>query len=280
LGDKPAGAKFRYLCGLQFWNVYRFWPDFLTPKTFSEKLWNRMLFDRNPILTLISDKLKVRDYVAQKVGSECLIPLLWYGDNPEEIPFDELPSKFVIKTNHGCGYNIIVKDKVKLDKKKTKLELKKWLTENYCEDKFIGISWGYKNINPCIIIESFIGQDEKPPVDFKFYCFSGKVEIVTLHIDRFGEYKTRAFNRNFEPLRFRESFKQWDGEFGRPLSFEKMVKLAELLAADFDFIRVDLYHIDGMVYFGELTPYPGGVSSLRGFDVLELNHVFGEKWKK
>ena len=107
-----------------------------------------MLHERNPLFTLISDKLLVRDYVAEKIGNEYLIPMLWSGDKSEEIPFDELPLRFVIKTNHGCGYNIIVKDNNERDHDKEKMQLKKWLDENFCQDKCLGIAWGYRNIKP------------------------------------------------------------------------------------------------------------------------------------
>jgi len=239
-----------------------------------------MLHERDPLLTTISDKLHVRDYVAQKVGRDCLIPLIWHGDKPEDIPFDDLPSKFVIKTNHGCGYNIIVKNKAQLDQVETRLKLKKWLCENFCQDKYLGIEWGYKNIKPTIIIESFIGEDDKLPLDYKFYCISGKVEILTIHFDRFGEHKNaKAFNRDFEPYKFRSDFKQYEGQLQQPQNLEEMVGLAESLAVDFDFIRVDLYNQNNNIYFGELTPYPAGVSSFRGFDVASLDEVLGEKWK-
>ncbi|WP_435550554.1 ATP-grasp fold amidoligase family protein [Desulfobacterium sp. N47] len=279
LGDNSADTKLRLLCSLQFWRVYHFWPDFVNPKRFSEKLWSRMLHNRNQLFTEISDKLLVRDYISKKVGGEYLIPLLWSGDNPKEIPFDDLPSKFVIKTNHGCGYNIIVNDNKQLDREKTTLQLRKWLNNNFGQDTFLGIAWGYKNIIPTIIIESFIEQNSKAPVDYKFYCFSGCVEVLTVHFDRFNEHMTKAFDRNFEPYKFRSDFKQYEGECKKPPNFEAMVKFAESLSEEFDFMRVDLYSLENKIYFGELTPYPAGVSSFRGLDLMSLDYALGEKWK-
>jgi TupA-like ATPgrasp len=276
VGDRPADAILRWLCSPQFWRVHRFWPDFVHPRRFTEKLWSRMLHDRDPQLTLVNDKLRVRDYTAAKVGSKYLIPLLWHGNNPEEIPFDELPLKFVIKTNHGCGYIIIVKDKTQLDQNKARQQLKKWLGENHCQDIYLGTEWGYKNIKPCIIIETFIEENGKAPVDYKFYCFSGRIEFLTLHFDRFEEHKTRSFDRNFEPNEFRYDFEQWGGECQRPPNFETMVQLVESLAEGFDFMRVDLYSIENMVYFSELTPYPGGVSTK--FLPASYDYVLGKKW--
>ena len=139
-----------------------------------------MLHERDPLFTLISDKFRVRDYVASKVGSDCLIPLLWQGDNPEDIPYDELPMKFVIKANHGCGYVIIVNDKMKLDQANVRRQLNKWLSTNFGQDTYLGIAWGYKNVKPTIIIESFIEENGKAPVDYKISCFSGRARIYNL----------------------------------------------------------------------------------------------------
>jgi len=279
LGDKPADRIMRFLCSLHYWYVHGYWPQFERPRSFSEKLWNRMLFDRDPRWTMVSDKLRVRDYVSQKVGSEYLIPLLWSGDKPEDIPFDDLPLKFVIKTNHGCEYNIIVKDKRKLDQVKVRQKLKKWLNENFCQDYFLGIAWGYKNIKPTILIESFIEDKGKIPVDYKFYCFSGHVEILTLHFDRFTEHKTRAFNRNYEQIDIRSPKTEHSEECKHKTNFAAMLKLAESLAEEFDFIRVDLYSVENKIYFSELTSYPGGVSKIQGFDVAGHDIVLGKKWK-
>lgn len=277
LGDKSADELLRCLCSPQFWFVHRYWPNFVHPKSFNEKLWSRMLHDRNPILSMISDKLQVRDYAMTIVGDACLIPLLWSGEKPEEIPFDDLPLKFVIKTNHGCGYVIIVDNKTQLDQRKTIQQLKKWLNANFALDTFLGIAWGYKNIRPTIIIESFIEEEGKPPVDYKFYCFSGRVEFLTVHYDRWKVHKTRSLDRNFEPYDFRYGFDEWKGECRRPPNFDSMVIMAESLSKDFDFMRVDLYSLGNHIYFSELTPYPGGVSTK--FLPLNRDYILGEKWK-
>jgi hypothetical protein len=279
LGDKPASSLFAILCSLYYLRVYRFWPNLRYPQRFTEKLWQRMLYMRDPILTLISDKLLVRDYVTQKDGNVHLIPLLWYGNEPEQTPFDRLPDKFVIKTNHGCGYNILVQDKIKLDIQSTKNKLKKWLGENFCQDKYLGTEWGYKNIKPFIMVEEFLGNQKKAPVDFKFYCFAGHVDIITVHLDRFEEKKFIAYDRLFQRLENKSKFKHYDGPFQLPPNCMEMVQIAENLSEDFDFIRVDLYNLEGVIYFGELTPYPGGVSTLRGFDLKSYDVEMGEKWK-
>jgi len=236
-----------------------------------------MLFGRDPIYTLISDKLLVRDYVAAKVGRDILIPLIWSGDNPENIPFDELPTRFVIKTNHGCGYNILVHDKRELDYTRTKHKLKKWLGKNYCQDYCIGTAWGYKNIKPALLIETFIGEGQKPPVDYKFMCFSGRVEFLTMHFDRFEEQKMVAVDINFKPYDFGIGRHHWSGECAPPANFEKMVQIAECLANGFDQMRIDLYNVNGKIYFGEMTPYPGGAE--QRFLPPSRDVILGKIWK-
>ena len=157
IGDKPADPVYRTLCSLQFRWTHGFWPSFTHPRRFTEKLWNRMLHDRNPQLTLLCDKLRVREYVAQKAGTDCLVPLLWSGTNPEEIPFDRLPEKYVIKTNHGCANNIFVRDKTQLDVVETRRQLSEWLRFNYGDGFLIGIEWGYRHVKPAIIVEEYFG---------------------------------------------------------------------------------------------------------------------------
>lgn len=279
IGDKPVNPSYVISFSCYFRYVYGFWPNINKPQRFTEKLWHRMLYERDPILTLVSDKLLVREYVTQKIGSDFLIPLLWYGDDPEQIPFENLPAKFVIKANNSCGDNIIVHDKSKLDVKMTKQKIKEWFSRNPCSDTYLGVSWGYKNIKPTILIETFIGEKDKPPIDYKFYCFSGHAEIITLHFDRFEEQKVLAYDSMFQRLKYKSKFKQYNDTFQLPSNCGEMVKLAEKLSKDFDFIRVDLYNLEGKIYFGELTPYPGGVSTLTGFDVASYDVELGEKWK-
>ena len=115
LGDRRADAFLAGLCRLQFRGVHGFWPNYEHPRHFTEKLWRRMLYERNPQLTLFCDKFHVREFVASRIGPEYLVPLLWTGTDAASIPFDSLPPRFVIKANHGCAYNILVEDKSKLD---------------------------------------------------------------------------------------------------------------------------------------------------------------------
>jgi hypothetical protein len=277
LRDEPAGHIFRLMISLQFWNVHRFWPNFLNPKRFSEKVWSRMLHARDPRLTLLNDKFRVRSYVAELLGADYLIPLLWSGNDPEDVPFDNLPIQFVIKANHGCNYLIIAKDKHKLNQPRTRMRLRSWLSENYCEDHGLGIEWGYKHIKPLIFIEEFLGENGRVPVDYKFWCFNGLTECVTLHFDRFGKHTTQSYNRNFEPIEFGFHLGIHRGQNKPPSNYREMINVAETLSAGFDFLRVDLYNHRNRIFFGELTPYPGGVTAQ--FLPTAWDCYLGERWK-
>jgi hypothetical protein len=241
-------------------------------------LWCRMLYERDPQLTLFCDKFRVRDFVATRIGPEYLVPLLWTGTDPGSIPFDKLPSRFVIKANHGCAYNILVADKTKLDVSGAIRQLNHWLRTDFGSDTYLGIAWGYKHVSPCIVIEEFLDDKGQAPVDFKMYCFGNRVEFLTAHYDRFRDHKTRSFDRRFEPYPFSYDFERWNGDCERPVNLEEMIGVAEALADGSDFVRVDLYNVGGKIYFSELTPYPGGVSTK--FLPRTTDFRIGQLWAK
>lgn len=278
VGDKPADPIMRVLCALYFMKAHGYRPHFKNPRSFMEKTWRRMLFDRDPLLTLCSDKLRVRAYVASKAGPEYLVPLFWAGEKPEEIPFDELPAKCVIKTNHGCGYNIFVKDKTHLDRSEVRRQLGTWLRENFCQDAFLGVAWAYKNITPAIIVESLLEDNGRMPADYKFFCYSGRAEFLKIDFDRFEDHSEAFFDRALKPLDlFGKGIKQQGGQITLPDNFPEMVRVAEAVARGIDFIRVDLYSVAGRIYVGELTCYHGG--GLIRLYPRRYDFLFGEKWK-
>ena len=276
LGDRPADFTYRSLCSLKFIKEHGYYPRFKKPRSFSEKIWHRMLFDRSPIWTEISDKLKARELVKEKVGENFLPKILWQGERPEEIPFAELPDRFVIKTNHGAGYNVIVTNKKNLEHSRVLRRINDWLNLNFTYATFVGMAWAYKNIKPMIMVEEFLEENGKPPLDYKFFCFSGRVEYLLIVYDRFASHQEKHFTRDFVPLDLWNGADQYPGPFIRPYNLEEMIKVAETLSAGFDFIRVDLYNVNGKIYFGELTCYPAG--GLAAFVPRKWDFIFGEKW--
>jgi hypothetical protein len=265
-----------FLSSLEFLMVHHYWPNFAKPQTFSEKIWRRMLFDRNQQLILLSDKWRMRSYVASKAASEYLVPLLWQGDDPDLIPFDELPLKFAAKATHGRDYNLLVQNKKMVDPAKARLQLSKWLKTNYGETFGLGTEWCYRHIRPSIIIEEFLEEDGKYVADYKFWCFSGRVECLTIHLNRHERHITRTFNRNFEPYRFPFPLNDSGQKICRPSCFDEMVCLAENLTSDIDFMRVDMYNIRGRIMVGEFAVYPGG--GFIRFIPPELDAMLGSMW--
>ena len=248
------------------------------PKTFNEKIQWSKLYDSTPIKTLLADKYLVRDWVKEKIGEEYLIPLLGVYDSFDEIDFEKLPKQFVIKCNHGCAYNIIVKDKSQLDLNDVKSKLNRWMNENFAF-KF-GLELQYRDIKPKIIIEQFIENEEADDLyDYKFYCFNGKPTYVQFISDRKGlDIKQSFYDMDWQKQSFYNN-NQFDPRIKQcPVSFQKMKELAAVLSKGFPFVRVDFYQMDnGDIYFGEMTFSPA--TGIMKWNSEEVNLKLGKMIK-
>jgi len=259
-------------------------PDFKNPKTYNEKICYRKLFDRNPLLITTSDKYKARQYIKNKIGYEAenhFIPLLWATDNPETIPFDDLPDEYVIKPNNGAGWWII-KDLVQftVDSTKkiydslTKEQIinicKGWLSEDYSKR---WNEWAYGQIDPLIVVEKLLRcKNGELPSDYRLCMFSGKLRLI--YVTKPYQAMFNYFDQDWNPIKFK--YKPLDPDCKRPVEFDKMIYFAEKLSKGWNFIRCDFYLVDGKVYFGELTHYPGCGHTPFPRDIdLKL----GEYWK-
>ncbi|MFP4403771.1 MAG: ATP-grasp fold amidoligase family protein [Nanoarchaeota archaeon] len=247
------------------------------PRSFNEKVVYKKIYDRNPLLTKTSDKVAVRDYIREvlgkKEGEKHLIPLLYVTDNPETIPFEKFPKDFIIKANHGSGWNIIIRDG-KYNKKEIIKKCKTWLNTPHGLDK---MEWAYKNVKRKILIEELL-LDEKGqvPKDYKFFVFDGKVKLVFIDFDRFENHTRSLFDENWNHLN--ATLKYPIGKkIRKPKKFEKMKKIAEKLGEPFDHIRVDLYLINDNIYFGELTSYQG--SGVQMIKPRSYDFELGKYWK-
>ena len=222
------------------------------PQTFNEKIQWLKLYDSTPIKTRLADKYLVRNWIKEKIGEEYLIPLLGVWKKADDINFDTLPNQFVLKCNHGCGYNIIVQDKTKLDINDAKIKLTNWLSENFAFK--YGLQLHYKNIKPLIIAEEYIEQIDEQICDYKFLCFNGQVKYCWIDKDRYTNHKRNIYNMNWEKLDVKMHTK-YDTiyECKKPVNFDKMVKFAEILSKDFRFVRVDFYESNNKLYFSEMT---------------------------
>ena len=249
--------------------------DLNNPIDFNAKIEWYKVFYRPKILTQLADKYAVRAYVEKKIGSQYLNELYGVYNTPEDIDFELLPNKFVIKANHTNGHNIIVKDKTNIDQKKVIKLFRKWLKKNQYYRR--GQEWAYKNIKPKIIIEKFLTEDGKNTlVDYKFYCFNGKPKFIDVHIDRDDDHKQGCFDLDFNILPFGKSktYKSISDGIEKPTNLKEMVKLSEILADKLPFVRMDFYSINGKTIFGEMTFYPS--DARRAFYPEKYNKIIGD----
>ena len=256
-----------------------YWPDLKNPKTFNEKLQWLKLHDRNPLYTTLVDKYAVRQYIADKIGEEYLIPLVggpW--NSVKEIDFDALPEQFVLKCNHDSGGLVICRDKSSLDREDVKQKLDQHLKANYYMSSR---EWPYKDVSPCIFAEKYMVDESGVELkDYKWYCFNGKPRFLLITTDRAAEdvpTKYTYFDMDYNMLPFYNSGPHADKPIPKPGTFAEMKRLAENLSADMAHLRVDLYDINGKVYFGELTFYDS--SGMAKFDPPEWDEKIGS-WLK
>ena len=249
------------------------------PTTLNEKLqWMKFNY-RFPLQSIVSDKLLVRDYVADKIGEEYLIPLIGTWEKFDDMDFEKLPNKFVLKCNHDSGGLVVCTDKNNLNYKKSRKKIEKSLNSNFF---YIGREYQYKNIKPMIICEQFISDHGNVPMDYKIYCFNGIPDVILVCRDRFSKNTHRASYLFFDQEWKFLPLNKGDDEIGKvdvakPKNLDKMIEIARKLSEDFLFARIDLYNIDGRIYFGEITLSPNS-----GFDPdikYETDLMFGEKLK-
>lgn len=228
------------------------------PRTYNEKINWLKLYYRNDLMPKCADKYTVRSYVEDCGLGHILNELLWEGFDPKEIPFDDLPNKFVIKVTHGSGNNIICEDKDKLDIDKTIKKLNKWLNKKYLPSYG---EWFYGKIKPRIIIEKFLeDKNYKVPVDYKMYYFNninGKKDIAFTAIDtnRFVNLKRVVYDRQWNRIEniYLNYPNDENASFEKPKLYKEMVEYAKILAKPFPHVRVDFYIINDKIFFGELS---------------------------
>ncbi len=235
------------------------------PKTYNEKLQWIKIYDKNPLMAKCVDKYKVRDYVKEKECADILNELIWEGFNPKEIPFEKLPNKFVIKVTHGSTFNIICKDKNKLNIEQTIKKLNKWL-----KAKFIPCygEWFYGVEKPRIIIEKYIeSEDDNQLKDYKVFCFNGKPQYIRIDSDRFSNLKSDLYDEKWNYIKEEHMGHKAAGDvFKKPKCLLELLKYASKLSKPFMHARVDFYIVEEKIYFGEITFTNGA-----GFDKFTSN---------
>lgn len=273
-----------------YWWYHRKCLSLTNPKTFSEKLYLLKIYNgiiHKEAIQEYYDKYKVRDYVSKVIGDEHLAKLYGVWNNVEEIDFDDLPDQCIFKISQSCGSNIICKEGYKTKKFDIKLQLDKWLKEAKNSDiinRQAKLEAYYRTPDVVIICEELLeDKNGKIPDDIRFYCFSGEVKFISVDYDTISEdgKKLNEYARNL----YSSKGDFINANFGRPNtpnkkfsysdSLDDMITIAEKLSEKFEFVRVDLYNVNGRIYFGELTWIPmGGAGKI---EPMEFNLYLGKE---
>lgn len=246
------------------------------PISYTEKMQWSKLYDCTEIKGMLTDKYAVREWIKEKIGEEYLIPLLAIYDSPDDIEYKSLPDEFVIKMNNGSATNIICTNKGKLNKRLVKRKLNYWL-----KTPFSMMSWfemHYDYIKPKILIEKYMHDEKTDDLrDYKFLCFDGVPYYVWVDFNRNTAHSRKVFNMNWELQEWNQfNYEERNIDVPRPETFNEMVKIVEILSEGFSHVRVDLYEINGKVYFGEMTFT--NASGLEKIEPYEMDVELGNLW--
>ena len=244
--------------------------DLNDPKLFDEKLmWLKLNnYNNNPLVWKYCDKYLVREYaVSNGVSSSNLPELLGEYQDANEIDFNKLPNKFALKCTHGCGFNIICKDKKELDYEKTRKTLNKWLKTKF---GYESAELQYMHEKPRIICEKFIESRNSLPYDYKIYCFRGVAKCILVCSERDTDIKLNIFDLSWKELPVSKDEYKNTKKIDKPKSLNEMIGIAEKVSRPFPFVRVDFYEYNGKAILGEMTFTPAAC----------LNYIYTDDGKK
>lgn len=272
LSDEQLIKKIYYICTGTNINLSE-------PKSFNEKLQWLKLYDRKPVYSTMVDKHEAKKYVAERIGEEYIIPTLGVWERFDDIDFTKLPNQFVLKCTHDSGGLVIVRDKNNLDLKKSKKKIEKSLKRNYYVQ---GREWPYKDVKPRILAEQYMENENSQCLrDYKFYCFEGEPKFLYISegLENHATAKISFLTCDWQFAPYQRSdYKPFESLPPKPEKFNEMLFAANKLSEGHPFLRVDLYEIDGHIYFSELTFYPcGGFMPFRNpehdIEIGEMLHL-------
>ena len=247
------------------------------PKTHNERLNHKKIYDRNPLIPITSDKVRVREFVKEKLGekeaNEILIPVYHISKTGQDIPHHQWDFEFFMKANHYSGGNMLVTPGT--DPELVKNTCRTWLKSSYGQALH---EWAYRDISRRIVCEKVIRTEAgEIPADIKYYCYNGRPKMIMILSDRFGKQK-RVFTD--ENLNFLPGAQMYGQDLLFPIpelpNHPKMMELASKLAEQFTFCRIDFYSVGNRIFFGEITHYTG--SGLEKFDDYDLDLAIGNLW--
>lgn len=261
----PSDGFSAFLCKIsdryaieQQWKQRMDYPlNLKDPKTFNEKLQWLKLYDRNPLYTTLVDKYRVKQWVANKIGEQYVIPTLAVYKSADEINIDKLPDKFVLKCNHDSGSVVICKDKTTFDLASAKTKLNKSIKQNFY---YNAREWPYKKVKRCIIAEKLIENNGIGDIpDYKVFTFGGEPKIIQVDIDRFNNHKRNIYDTNWNFINAQIQYpSQPNLIIDKPKQLMEMLDICRKLGEGFCQVRVDFYVTDNNIYFGEMTFFHGG----------------------
>lgn len=244
------------------------------PQSFNEKIQWLKLYNRKPEYTKMVDKYSVREYIKNTIGEEYLIPLIGVWDNADDIDFDSLPNQFVLKCTHDSGGIVICNDKSNLNVNEAKETMNKYLHRNFYS---LHREWPYKNIKPRIIAEKLMVDESGYELkDYKFFAFDGQIKALFVATGRNSADETcfTYFDRDFNRIPLTNGHPNSSKQIVKPANFEKMITVAEKLSEGIPHVRVDLYNINGKIYFGEMTFFHW--SGFKEFEPEKYDKIFGD----
>lgn len=249
------------------------------PQRLTEKIQWRKLYDRNPVYSKLSDKYLVREWVDAKIGKEHLVPLLGVWDHFDDIDFTMLPDQFVLKTNNASHTNVIVKDKEVFLRKRKSIERKMeyWLKTPFAYLE--GLELQYQTIRPRIIAEKYLPPEKGKTdlTDYKFHCFCGVPYLCQVIGNRSGKEVIDFYDEKWEHVNLkRPPYLNAMEASQKPSNYENMIYLAMQLSKGFQYVRVDMYEYDNMVFFGEMTFTPA--SGMMRFEPDDWDYRLGGLW--
>lgn len=281
MNDKHICEKFKFVLddseyiSKRFEYFMGYCPNLDSPQTFNEKIQWLKLHDRNPKYTQMVDKYEVKKYISDKIGEDYIVPTLGVYDTFDEIDFEELPQQFVLKCTHDSGSIVTCRDKDIFDIKEAKNKLENRLKKNFY---WIGREWPYKNVKPKIIAETMLMEQSvgEGIIDYKFYCFNGKPKYlyISAGLEDHATAHISFYNLDLTEAAFqRTDYRQFDTMPRVPQRYGEMIEIAEILSQKIPFVRIDLYEIDGAVYFSEFTFSPCG--GMMPFNLKEYDEIIG-----
>jgi hypothetical protein len=252
------------------------WPNYENPRTFNEHIQEYMLRCRDPLLRVAADKIRCREYIASRVGAKYLVPLLGVWDDPESVPLDTLPRPCVLKQSAGSGMVLILRTGDNRPAEELRPILRGWLKRDYYK---VHREWCYSGLPRRILAEVMVSNrgSQQVPTDYKAYVIGGSVRYFHVDQGRFERHTRNLYGREWELLPVRWTLERHRPE-PAPTRLKEMIEVAEVIARPFEFLRVDCYEIDGKLYVGELTNYPG--AGFEKFIPGAYANVVGAYWTR